>query len=238
MAPRANVNFNDFMKNLNKIPSPSDLSPREGYPNDELEQFTNIEFQNHEDPSQNGSRVHDGVDLMDGYGSIHGVSGIELYDMNSLGAEAYGSEDVNFGYAPQIDPALGMNLPYNHDFNLGTSGSNEHNVSNGLSHASQGSISSPIVSRTNDSAASPETAARLAAEEDKRRRNTAASARFRDKKKQREKQMEQTNAKLAETVSAQETRIKTLEAENKWLKELIQGMGPAKLQSELSKARQ
>lgn len=64
-------------------------------------------------------------------------------------------------------------------------------------------------------------AARVAAEEDKRRRNTAASARFRVKKKQREQALEKTAKEMTERVNVLETRVKTLETENAWLKSLI-----------------
>lgn len=64
-------------------------------------------------------------------------------------------------------------------------------------------------------------AARIAAEEDKRRRNTAASARFRIKKKQREQTLEKTAKEMTERVSVLETRIQQLETENAWLKGLI-----------------
>lgn len=63
--------------------------------------------------------------------------------------------------------------------------------------------------------------ARVAAEEDKRRRNTAASARFRVKKKQREQALEKTAKEMTDRVSVLETRIQQLETENTWLKGLI-----------------
>ena len=66
-----------------------------------------------------------------------------------------------------------------------------------------------------------EEASRLAAEEDKRRRNTAASARFRIKKKQREQALEKSAKEMNEKVAALENRIQQLETENKWLKNLI-----------------
>lgn len=63
--------------------------------------------------------------------------------------------------------------------------------------------------------------ARVAAEEDKRRRNTAASARFRVKKKQREAALEKSAKEMSEKVSILETRVQQLETENAWLKGLI-----------------
>jgi len=66
-----------------------------------------------------------------------------------------------------------------------------------------------------------EEASRLAAEEDKRRRNTAASARFRIKKKQREQALEKSAKEMNDKVAALEGRINQLETENKWLKNLV-----------------
>ena len=66
-----------------------------------------------------------------------------------------------------------------------------------------------------------EDSSRLAAEEDKRRRNTAASARFRVKKKQREQALERSAKEMSDKVAALEGRINQLETENKWLKNLI-----------------
>lgn len=66
-----------------------------------------------------------------------------------------------------------------------------------------------------------EDANRLAAEEDKRKRNTAASARFRIKKKQREQALEKSAKEMHDKVTALENRIATLETENKWLKSLV-----------------
>jgi histidinol dehydrogenase len=62
---------------------------------------------------------------------------------------------------------------------------------------------------------------RMAAEEDKRRRNTAASARFRVKKKQREQALEKSAKDMSDKVQQLEARVNQLEMENKWLKGLI-----------------
>lgn len=67
--------------------------------------------------------------------------------------------------------------------------------------------------------------ARVAAEEDKRRRNTAASARFRVKKKQREAELEKRAKEMTDKVQQLEGRVQQLETENKWLKGLITDRG-------------
>lgn len=66
-----------------------------------------------------------------------------------------------------------------------------------------------------------EDASRMAAEEDKRRRNTAASARFRIKKKQREQALEKSAKEMTDKVTALENKVAQLETENKWLKNLL-----------------
>ena len=71
----------------------------------------------------------------------------------------------------------------------------------------------------------PAERAKLEAEEDKRRRNTAASARFRVKKKQREQALEKAAREMTDRISGHEARIKELEQENKWLKGLLTECG-------------
>ncbi|GAA5953188.1 hypothetical protein JCM3765_007436 [Sporobolomyces pararoseus] len=61
----------------------------------------------------------------------------------------------------------------------------------------------------------------LAIEEDKRRRNTAASARFRVKKKQREQALEQTAKELQDRVAELEKDVEALRTENGFLRGLI-----------------
>lgn len=57
--------------------------------------------------------------------------------------------------------------------------------------------------------------------EDKRKRNTAALARFRIKKKMKEQEMERRSKELEEKVAALEKKLKQLEMENKCLKTMI-----------------
>ncbi|KAI9284508.1 hypothetical protein BC943DRAFT_64092 [Umbelopsis sp. AD052] len=58
-------------------------------------------------------------------------------------------------------------------------------------------------------------------DDDKRRRNTAASARFRIKKKQREQALERTAKEMTEKSDRLESRVKELEMEIKWLRSLL-----------------
>lgn len=61
----------------------------------------------------------------------------------------------------------------------------------------------------------------VVAAEDKRRRNTAASARFRVKKKQREQQLQETLKETVDKTQRLEERVRDLERENRWLKNLV-----------------
>lgn len=102
-------------------------------------------------------------------------------------------------------------------------------------YALQPNLSSPTAfhpspapgSKRTASAASPgstlsqDEPSRLAAEEDKRRRNTAASARFRVKKKQREQALEKTAKELNDKTAKLEQAIGQLQTQNEWLKNLI-----------------
>ncbi|KAF9968553.1 hypothetical protein BGZ70_002457 [Mortierella alpina] len=67
----------------------------------------------------------------------------------------------------------------------------------------------------------PDYSSKVAAEEDKRRRNTAASARFRQKKKLREQALEQTAREKTARAEALEVRVRELEMEVRWLRGLI-----------------
>ena len=76
----------------------------------------------------------------------------------------------------------------------------------------------------------------LSVDDDKRRRNTAASARFRMKKKLREQALEKTTKEIADNVEKLEAKVKELEREREWLKNLVIEKDPSLLPSkEISK---
>ncbi|OBZ89261.1 Transcription factor zip1 [Choanephora cucurbitarum] len=66
--------------------------------------------------------------------------------------------------------------------------------------------------------------------EDKRRRNTAASARFRMKKKLKEQALERTAKEMTDKAEALEKRVLELEKEAKWLRALVVEKDPALLE--------
>ena len=86
------------------------------------------------------------------------------------------------------------------------------------SESPKGTDSITPVSPTQDNLDEDE---QVSVEEDKRRRNTAASARFRVRKKQREQVMEKVAKEMTEKCTVLEDRIKELEKENALLKGLL-----------------
>lgn len=79
----------------------------------------------------------------------------------------------------------------------------------------------PLASPTATISSPASPSSHFAAEEDKRRRNTAASARFRVKKKQREQALERTAKELGDKAKELEKRVGQLETENEWLRGLV-----------------
>lgn len=90
---------------------------------------------------------------------------------------------------------------------------------------------SPSVGPIDTEESSPDN--KVTAEEDKRRRNTAASARFRIKKKLREQEMERNTKELQSKVQSLENKVMQLEMENRWLKNLVVEKNEARDMSDL-----
>ncbi|KAL5408521.1 hypothetical protein PMIN03_006488 [Paraphaeosphaeria minitans] len=134
-----------------------------------------------------------------------------------------------FAQPLSIDPSIQNPLPASRTYSIG----------NPYTSPASSAVS-PIIPGFD---AAVDESARNVAEEDKRRRNTAASARFRIKKKQREQALEQTAKEMTDRVSVLETRIQQLETENTWLKGLITEKNggkasPTEIQARLSKREQ
>ena len=79
----------------------------------------------------------------------------------------------------------------------------------------------PLPSPTPQDVSLDDALAQVAVGEERRRRNTEASARFRVRKKVREQALERTAAEMAEKVRGLEERVRQLERENGWLRGLI-----------------
>ncbi|EEH48461.2 uncharacterized protein PADG_04540 [Paracoccidioides brasiliensis Pb18] len=240
--------FSQYLNDLNAIPSPYDLAQQQAERQDlfnvdaELALFTNAEFLDFD-------AVGDlSVDLPV---KFERVEGTDAHNKDSPSTVGDGDNNVKYldmlndfnlaSYPPDFQsPIITMQAPAyplsqlpppSHNGAPMTSGEFGHSISPqpvSARSSSNVSLASPLSqpAKRKQEAMSPgnpsmDEAARLAQEEDKRRRNTAASARFRIKKKEREKNMERTVKEVTAKNATLEARITQLEMENRWLKNLI-----------------
>ncbi|KAL6231787.1 hypothetical protein BDW75DRAFT_219209 [Aspergillus navahoensis] len=236
-------NFSQYLDDLNAIPSPYDIAmqqqQQDGFNIDnDLSLFTNTEFFDFdlnlppfEPAEENKHNVNQNPDM-------------DFLDI--LGRDGFGN--IN-DYAPQINSMNNQSLPVQNAQYQAVPQPQVPELPNVRSQVSESVTSPTIISPSQSSVAalspvsttspvapasgpkrkntqktppvSVEEAARIAADEDKRRRNTAASARFRVKKKMREQALEKTVKETTEKNAALEARVTALELENQWLKNLI-----------------
>jgi len=231
---RAGPNFSQYINNLNTIP-PYEQEPQ---PVDEVDfaqdlaMFTNAEFNDFDSLNGMPGNMQNGLP----------------FDLNDDNAKRQNGDNQNMKFQ---DMLAGDAVPFYPEF---TSPIMPMQPGPNFSHASSTSptnASSPVspqasssnptgLKRKIDSATdaphphSVEEQTRLAAEEDKRRRNTAASARFRVKKKQREQALEKTVKEVSDKNAMLEARMNQLEMENKWLKNLITEKNGSKSEGDIA----
>ncbi|KAF9885333.1 hypothetical protein FE257_013050 [Aspergillus nanangensis] len=169
------------------------------------------------------------LDLLgDGFGNMPNYTAPDFNSTNSQSQSQPQSQhssqrDAQFTGIPQANGPLNAN-PAPSQASPSQSSVAQSQASAPTPTTSTSSATSPAPKRKNTQklpALSVEEAARVAAEEDKRRRNTAASARFRVKKKMREQALETTVKETNDKNTALEARVTALELENQWLKNLI-----------------
>ncbi|CAL5873944.1 uncharacterized protein PFLUO_LOCUS8229 [Penicillium psychrofluorescens] len=236
-------NFSQYLDDLNTIPSPYHQAVQQQQQqqnsfnvDEELALFTNAEFFEFDKFGGLSLPTFDSVDntktddatsheadmkfldfLNDGLGNISEYP----TDYNTINAPpAAPGSDSSFSTPPNGSvaatqapaPAAGVAAP-----NLAPA-----LAPNPSSTAAATAAAGPKRKHTQKSTqASAEEAALNAADEDKRRRNTAASARFRVKKKMREAALERTVNETNDKNSRLEARVGQLELENNWLRGLI-----------------
>ncbi|EAW10116.1 putative bZIP transcription factor (MetR) [Aspergillus clavatus NRRL 1] len=243
-------NFSQYIEDLNAIPSPYDQALQQQQRQDtfnldaELSLFTNTEFFDFDSfgdlnlptfkddglktDQQNGGQTAHNPDLEflnllgDGFGNMPDFSAPNL---NSANSQPPSIATPQFPEVPSVSTGI-ASAPYNVKPSPAQSTSSATSpsipASSPIAAAAPASVAPPKRKNTQKTAAiSVEEAARVAAEEDKRRRNTAASARFRVKKKLREQALEKTVKETNEKNAALEARVTALELENQWLKNLI-----------------
>ncbi|EXJ54665.1 hypothetical protein A1O7_10006 [Cladophialophora yegresii CBS 114405] len=215
---RTGPNFSEYLNNLNTLTSPYD---QEQFPTEELDisqdlaMFTNTDFTHFDIPAlpEDGSF---NFDLNENKSNPHNVK----YEDLLAGTSPSQNQQL-----PHMDTSAAEPSHYYSTYNTPIQPAPAQGFGN---HDSLGSPSAQTAAggkRKGESldpnTLSPEDKSRVAAEEDKRRRNTAASARFRVKKKQREQALERTVKEVQEKNSKLEAKVNQLEMENKWLKDLI-----------------
>ncbi|KAI4261753.1 MAG: hypothetical protein L6R42_003051 [Xanthoria sp. 1 TBL-2021] len=212
---RKGPNVSQYLSNLNSIPSDQELSTQQSdgfdFTND-LAAFTNAEFFDFDqgehafDPAVDYSHP-DGLDPANPVAVLNGMKPADL-DFTFQPLDPFFNPDTSINVT---QPALQTNFP--HQPNLASPTSFNPSPAPGSKRPISPTSPASNLGQDEDS--------RIAAEEDKRRRNTAASARFRVKKKQREAALEQKAKELNDKTSTLEQRIGQLQTENEWLKSLI-----------------
>ncbi|KZF25791.1 hypothetical protein L228DRAFT_244709 [Xylona heveae TC161] len=223
-------NVSQYIANLNTIPSPYEVAAQQQQENfnldDDLALFTNAQFFDFD--------IGETVNQQPNQQSYYSANAQEASSPDNVpaakGAEFLGEEFQfpDFSGMAHIMP----NTQQPHHYRAQEHHAQHQPIQPSPYHPNSAvhspAASSPIEPQTGDKRKAGalndsllEDTSRFAAEEDKRRRNTAASARFRVKKKQREQALERTAKEMTDKCTSLETRIGQLEMENKWLKNLI-----------------
>ncbi|KAF7678213.1 regulatory protein cys-3 [Alternaria burnsii] len=228
-------NVSQYIANLNQLSPQQDLLA-DPAPTEDFSDFLNGEFfdvDNARNPSVDFSSASAfGLDFdteqtqplkTDGeFPRNSGTSADANMDFNLNVGDFPFTDFNNFGTTPAFDPSMPLAHSQPTHYPLAP---NYASPASSLSPVAQGFDQSSKKRKLDNVAPvmpqSLDENARVAAEEDKRRRNTAASARFRIKKKQREQALEQSQKEAQEKVAKLEATIQQLQTENAWLKGLI-----------------
>ncbi|OQE91958.1 hypothetical protein PENNAL_c0008G10850 [Penicillium nalgiovense] len=247
-------NFSQYLDDLNAIPSPYDQAQQQQqqqttFNDEELALFTNTEFFEFDkftdfsglpsfSPEDDKARQvvpdqsaqNEDLKFLD-FLNAEGLNGMPDYQPNLTSNVQVPMHNARFSSVPSVPsgPVAANQAPIQP-----APINNAPKVAPAPSSVSvPPSTPVPSTKRKNSAnATSVEEASRQMAEEDKRRRNTAASARFRVKKKQREAALEQTVKETNEKNDILEARVSQLELENHWLRGLIMEKNGADEQSE------
>lgn len=224
---RTGPNFSEYLNNLNSLsPYEEENIPVDGLDfESDLAMFTNTDFTHLDIPQLPEDQGFN-------YGVNNGKPGETRYQ-DLLGGEGqnFGSGPINtspadtpayYNYATPIQPA--PSAPFANDGPV-----------NQVSRPAQAAVPHRKTESV-EPHGNPEDTSRIAAEEDKRRRNTAASARFRVKKKQREQALERSVKEINDQNSKLMSKIEQLEMENKWLKDLITEKNAVQSKEEIDEA--
>ncbi|KAL6707910.1 hypothetical protein ACN47E_003584 [Coniothyrium glycines] len=234
-------NVSQYIANLNQLSPPQDLLADPLPVEEDFSAFLNADFFDVNSKARSAgdfnAAIDFGVDVdvdvteepllqpkVDGKGARNSIANASVDSEMDFGlnSDFQFTDFNNFGNNPVLDTGMpSLSQPQPNHYPL----SSTYGLTTSLSPITQGYDQASKKRKLDD--AVPTTPvhldenARVAAEEDKRRRNTAASARFRVKKKQREQALEKTAKDMSDKVNLLEARIQQLETENAWLKGLI-----------------
>lgn len=215
---RTGPNFSEYLNSLNTTSPIDNQFPEDNDFSNDLAMYTNTDFTNIDIPSL-GQDDSFNFDLSP---EAQGQDNLKYEDL--LGATEPSTDFGNFGSIDTTTPTQPQ--PFYSTYNTPI----QPAPASGFTHTEPTQPANSVARDSRRSRAgtvqtvdhlSAEERTRVAAEEDKRRRNTAASARFRVKKKQREQALEKTLKDTQEKNAKLEARVTQLEMENKWLKALI-----------------
>lgn len=227
---RTGPNFSEYLSNLNTLNSPAEDDQFIGNLdlNQDIAMFTNTDFTHFDIPTLPDDSNFN-FDL--------GDSKAENVKYEELLSGADSRQGFNI---PPIGDSPTDAAPFFPNYDTPIQPTPAHGFAPADSSA-QGTPGSSARRKTEPTQAqplTPEEKSRLAAEEDKRRRNTAASARFRVKKKQREQALEKDKKEIQDKNAKLEAKVSQLEMENKWLKDLITEKNAVSSREEIDAAYQ
>lgn len=211
---RTGPNFSQYLTDLNTLSPPEQQFIEDDTFSNDLAMFTNTDFTNIDIPGYGD----DGYNF-DMSPEAHGQEGLKYEELLSAGTVS----STDFQNLPRLDAAAQAQQYYPSAYNtpIQPAPLAGFPVAESVRQGSTSHDNKRARIDTVEPELNSEDKSRMAADEDKRRRNTAASARFRVKKKQREQALERTLKDTNEKNAKLEARISQLEMENKWLKDLI-----------------
>ncbi|KAG0249839.1 hypothetical protein BG011_008873 [Mortierella polycephala] len=128
---------------------------------------------------------------------------------------------LHVAVVPPADAAAASSSPITDPLSLTTEDVVNNDIDDNADKEHEDQQGSELSAADSFSRDDPEYLTKVVMEEDKRRRNTAASARFRQKKKLRELALENTAREQTVRAETLENRVKELEMEVRWLRGLI-----------------
>lgn len=238
---RSGPNFSQYINDLNAIPQPYD---QDFLPTDdlnleqELALFTNTDFT---DFDNLGPLPDSGLNFDLGDNNKSTENDIKYEDLLASPTSSKTAQQPHAlyytNYPPRLQPAPPIST-YSESAGLPSPVGSSPTSPDPPSQPAGLKRKADVITSASPQPLPVDHQSRLAAEEDKRRRNTAASARFRVKKKQREQALERTVKEVSDKNTALEAKVNQLEMENKWLKNLITEKNGKQTKEQITEAYQ